>query len=126
MVLYLFYPLISYYVEKTGLFGVLLLWFIFLPIGHYFNVFSRIFEFSMGVYARKKDLILTNGHDNKLLAYAAELSFYVFLFHYPLLFLAKQNIILFLGLTLLISYGVFYVFKPKRRHCSSFSFWNSA
>jgi peptidoglycan/LPS O-acetylase OafA/YrhL len=62
----------------------------------------NVFEFSLGIYVMKKGWYPGNISLNSLLAYAADLSFFIFLYHFILIGIAKINVGLYLILVTVV------------------------
>lgn len=133
MTMYLLFPLLSFFIRKRPHLSIGILFLISAvcritlgmsdllperPLDWF--PFCRIFEFSLGVYfitmvrAKKWDSLLLPEYEVPLISYIGELSFPLFLIHYPLLFvipyLEEQGvggapaILIYLGLSLILSW----------------------
>ncbi len=97
MCLYLLFPLLSEFLEKNGLQGLVLIFFAtilirtVLPLGSneaplwYWFPLSRIAEFALGMYIVQIGFYLKTENRSKILIYASDISFPVYLIHGPLL-----------------------------------------
>ena len=69
----------------------------------------RIFEFGLGIYAVQHRLYPKWTYSSRQFYVFAEMSFYIFLVHFPIIYLWKINNLVFLVCTLFLSFGLFKV-----------------
>lgn len=122
VILYLMYPFIMPLIEKHGyiaLFALLVIsvwsrWFFGHEAGRLTDWFPlcRVFEFGLGIFIVGRGLYPKTLTTLKAIYILSSLSFYVFLIHFPLLFVIKTNPLLYAALVMLLSYFV-YVFDDK-------------
>ncbi len=124
MILYLIYPLIAESTRKWGyvaLLGLLIIsvlsrWYLGQIEGNgrmidWFPL-CRVFEFGLGVFIVERELFPKALTTHKVVYILSNLSFYIFLIHSPLLFLAKANLLLFVASVMVLSHVV-YLFDSK-------------
>ena len=122
VVLYLMYPHIMRSIEKHGiyaLFAILVIsvwsrWFFGHEAGRPMEWFPlcRVFEFGLGIFIVEKGIYPKTLTTSKAISILSNLSFYVFLIHFPLLFVAKNNLVLYLMLVMLVSY-ILYILDVR-------------
>lgn len=114
--LYLMYPFLSRYLKENGVKGILVVFviaavvrFILLlnaPHGDAFYWFplSRVGEFAFGIFIVQQGWYFKDTHSSKLLSWASEVSFPVFLVHFVALpILLTRGIVFYIAVVLLIS-----------------------
>ena len=122
VILYLMYPFIMPLIEKHGyiaLFALLVIsvwsrWFFGHEAGRLTDWFPlcRVFEFGLGIFIVERGLYPKTLTTSKAIYILSNLSFYVFLIHYPLIFVIRTNPLLYAALVVLLSYFV-YVFDDR-------------
>jgi peptidoglycan/LPS O-acetylase OafA/YrhL len=119
--LYILYPYLSKFIDwnpEISMISLILISYISGWVIIYFNVFPHAYFFTnatrwfplcnlavfgAGIYCLRKGLYLKNVATTNIIPYLANLSFFVFLYHYPLLPIANYNICLFVTIVIGIS-----------------------
>lgn len=121
VVLYLLYPLIEGLIHKHGYSALFMLLIVSILSRWYLGQIEgstrmidwfplcRVFELSLGVFMVERGLYVKTITSSKAICLLSELSFYVFLIHYPLLFVAHVNSLIYIVLVMLLSYTLFLV-----------------
>jgi peptidoglycan/LPS O-acetylase OafA/YrhL len=117
VILYLMYPFIMPMFQKHGYIALFVLlvisvwsrWFFGHDDGRLTDWFPlcRVFEFGLGIFIVKRGVYPKTLTTSRAIYVLSSLSFYVFLIHYPLLFVIKTNPLLYATLVMLLSYFVY-------------------
>jgi peptidoglycan/LPS O-acetylase OafA/YrhL len=107
LLLYLAYPFLEYAVRKQpalSLIGLSIIPYL-ADIECTFggNLFWYVFIFTIGIFIAQKQLYPATMHTNECLSFCCELSFYVFLLHYPILYNGMINVYSVIGVGVVIT-----------------------
>ena len=123
--LYFLFPMISRFLKNNGIQGLVLIflfvWFVRITIPEgasglnwYWFPLSRMAEFALGIYMVQTGLYLKTINTSKIIQFASDLSFPIFLVHFPVLYILTttpqayyENLILYVTVVLLLAYIVY-------------------
>jgi len=135
--LYFLYPILSSFLKKNGIQGLVLIFLfvlfvrITIPEGPsglnwYWFPLSRIAEFALGIYMVQTGLYLKTVNTSKIIQFASDLSFPVFLVHFPILYILTttsqayyQNVIMYIAVMVFLAVMV-YLFDVRFKNF----YWN--